>query len=392
MTLGVLEAKPSVPALINALKIDESEQPKSVYRAVIDALGLIADPAAVEALITVQFSVADRPGTDSIPEGAIRALAAIGEPAVPTLIEVLEGRNQALNELAAEHGVDVSIVQLSAMRMLGIVGSASAVPAILAAMPNQDCGGGRRVDRRKLVGFDASAAVMTRAFASNALGFIGDSAAVEPLCRCRNASHDPTDLWEITAALGRIGGDEAFRCLEDIVGHNAYDIQAIEPQFEFEIRWEGVRYLILTAQPNQAPAIEQVIAGNKAKVVEEVKQRGYPAGLAVLVDCQQDAACYEKVLLDATRAWFEREVAAFNFARLATPGDIVAAAKLARAFKTRDPDARVHIAWLTAKVAAGRPCPDCVDALEQVMKSEETTKDARMQAAWIMARQTIAKL
>jgi HEAT repeat protein len=308
------------------------------------------------------------------------------------LIEVLEGRNQALNELAAEHGVDVSIVQLSAMRMLGIVGSASAVPAIIAAMPTQDCGGDRRVDRRKLVGFDASAAVMTRAFASNALGFIGDSAAVEPLCRCRNASHDPTDLWEITAALGRIGGDEAFRCLEDIVGHNAYDIQAIEPQFEFEIRWEGVRYLILTAQPNQAPAIEQVIAGNKAKVVEEVKQRGYPAGLAVLVDCQQDAACYELVLLDATRAWFEREVAAFNFARLATPGDIVAAAKLARAFKTRDPDARVHIAWLTAKVAAGRPCPDCVDALEQVMKSEETTKDARMQAAWIMARQTIAKL
>lgn len=392
-TMGELKAKDGVDPLLAALAAPETELPKGIYKAAIDALGQIGDPKAVDALITVQFSVADAPGTQSIGERAIRALGAIGEPAVPKLVETMEGKNEKVNQLAAEKGVDVQIVQQLAVKILGVVGSAKATESILAYMPQRDCGGDTVVDPATLEDFDANMAGSLRAFAANALGFIGDPAAVDKLCNCRNATHNPADLWEITSALGRIGGEPAFACLQKIVTDNYYDTEeAVEEEFKYEIRWQGIRYLILAAPPGKSAEITAAIDGNDAKVKEEVEKLGWKTGIAVLEECKDDAGCYEKIMGDATRPWFDREVAAFNFARKATPGDVDAAAKLAKAFKTRDPEARIHIAWLTAKVAGGKPCPACAEALEGVMKAEELTKEPTMQGAWLTARQSIAKV
>ncbi|HLT38558.1 MAG TPA: HEAT repeat domain-containing protein, partial [Enhygromyxa sp.] len=145
-TLGVLKAKDAVEPLIAALGADETEQPKGIYKAAVDALGQIGDPAAVDSLITVQFSVADSPGTQSIGERAIRALGAIGEPAVDKLLETMEGKNEAVNKLAAEKGVDVQLVQQLAVKILGVVGSAKATESIVKYMPQRDCGGDEVVD------------------------------------------------------------------------------------------------------------------------------------------------------------------------------------------------------------------------------------------------------
>jgi HEAT repeat protein len=386
-TLGVLEVADAVGPLIAAVEADEGVAPKSIYKAAIEALGRIGDPAAVDALFAVQFRVADAPGTSSVGEFAVRAIGVIGEAAVPKLIETLEGKNHRVNDLAAERGVDVQIVQASAVRILGVVGSPKAAAAIVAAMPKADCRAAA-----KSADFDAWETVGPRAFAANALGFIGDSSAVDALCQCRNASHNPADLWEISAALGRIGGDEAFTCLKDIVATNYYEKDAVPPGYEHEIRWEGARHLMLAAPPGKTAEIQRVISRNPAAVQAEIERLGYLTGIAVLDECKQDSSCYETIMLDTSRAWFEREVAATNFARLATPGDVIAAAKLARAWDNPNPEARVNIAWLTAKVAAGRSCPECVAALEQVMKAEELTKDVTMMAAWITALQTIAKV
>ncbi len=392
-TLGALQAKAAVEPLVAALEADESEQPKAIYKAAIDALGQIGDPAAVDALITVQFSVADAPSPTSIAERAIRALGAIGESALPKLTETMQGKNEKVNALVAEKGVEVQVVQQSAVKMLSVIGSPKAVPDILAYMPQRDCGGDEPVDPKKLEDFDVNSAGGLRAFAAYALGFIGDPSAVGPLCNCRNATHNPTDLDQIYTALGRIGGEEAFACLDKIVRENYYDTEAaVEEEFKYQVRWEGARYMILAAPPSKVAEIKAAIDGNEAKVKEQVETLGYTAGIGVLEECKEDVACYEKIMGDATKAWFEREVAAFNFARMSTPGDVEAAAKIARAFKTRDPEARINIAWLAGKVANGQPCPACADALEGVMKAEELTKDATMQGAWITARQTIAKV
>ena len=395
-TLGALQSKAAVEPLIAALEQPEEKQPKPVYKAAIDALGQIGDPAGVDALITVQFSVADAPGTQSIGERAVRSLGAIGEPAVPKLLETMAGNNTKVNELAAEKGVDVQIVQQSAVRILGVIGSPQATDALVAYMPQKDCTPGVEVDLDKLAeeeDFDQSSAVGLRAFSANALGFIADPKAVPALCSCREATHNPGDLWEIMSALGRIGGDEAFACMETIVKEGWYDPEeAVNSDFKYQVRWEGARLMVLAAPPAKAAEAKAAIEGNDPRVKEEIEKLGWSVGIGVLEQCKDDVACYEKIMLDSTKNWFEREVAAFNFARMSKPGDIEAAAKIAKAFKTRDPEARINIAWLTAKVANGTPCLECSDALEDVMKAEELTKDANMQGAWLMARQAMAKV
>lgn len=392
-TLGALRVKSAVPDLIAALEADETEQPKGIYKASVDALGQIGDPTAVDALITVQLSVRDAPGTQSIGERAIRALGAIGAPAVPKLVETMEGKNEKVNSLAAQNGVDVQLVQQLSVKILGVVGSSDATAAILKYMPQRDCGGDQDVDVSKLEDFDADMSGVLRAFAANSLGFIGDPAAVEQLCHCRNATHNPVDLWEITSALGRIGGEEAYGCLHKIVTENYYDDkEAVEEEFKYEIRWQGIRFLILAAPSSKTAEIQAAIDGNEAKVKEEVEKLGWAAGLAVLEECKDDKGCYERIMADATKPWFAREVAGFNYARRSESGDLDAAAKIARAFKTRDAEARINFAWLTAKVAGSKPCPACAEALEGVMKAEEHTKDATMQGAWMTARQTIVKV
>lgn len=396
-TLGELQAKAAVEPLIKALGQPEETQPKPVFKAAIDALGQIGDPAAVDVLISVQFAVADAPGTQSLGERAVRALGAIGEPAVPKLLETMAGNNTKVNDLAAEKGVDVQIVQQSAVRILGVIGSPKATEALVNYMPQRDCAGdGPPVDLESeaFADFDQNVAVGLRAFSANALGYIADPnpAVVAALCNCRDATHNPADTWEIASALGRIGGDAAFDCLTKIVTTGFYNPEDLpNSDFKYEIRWLGLRWLILAAPPARAGEIAATLENNDPKVKEEVEKAGWQAGIGVLEKCKQDIACYEEILVKSPN-WFEREVAAFNFARLSKKGDAEAALKLARTFKLRDAEARVNVAWLTAWVAGETPCPECGEALESVMKSEELTKDANMQAPWLMARQTIAKV
>jgi HEAT repeat protein len=396
-TLGELKATAAVEPLIKALGQPEETQPKAVFKAAIDALGQIGDPAAVDVLISVQFAVADAPGTQSLGERAVRALGAIGEPAVPKLLETMAGNNTRVNDLAAEKGVDVQIVQQSAVRILGVIGSPKATEALVAYMPQRDCTGDEPavdLESEAFADFDQNVAVGIRAFSANALGYIADPNpdAIAALCHCRNATHNPTDLWEIASALGRIGGNEAFDCLNKIVTTSFYNPEDLpNSDFKYEVRWLGVRWMILAAPPARAGEIAAVIEGNDPKVKEEVEKAGWKAGIAILEQCKEDVACYEGILVNSPN-WFEREVAAFNFARMSKKGDAVAAAKLARAFKLRDAEARVNVAWLTAWVAGETPCPECSEALEAVMKSEELTKPPNMQLPWLTARQTIAKV
>src|SRR5690606_17303649 len=237
-------------------------------------------------------------------------------------------KNTKVNDIAGEKQVDVQIVQQSAVRILGVIGSAKATEGIVAYMPQRDCGGDDAIDVDTLEEFDQNRAAGLRAFAANTLGFIGDPAAVDALCNCRNATHNPTDLWEITQALGRIGGEPAFACLQKIVTDNFYDDSeegSVETEFKYEIRWEGARHLVLAAPHDKIAEIKATIEGNDAKVKEQVESLGWLAGVGVLEECKDDKACYEKVMMDSTKTWFEREVGAFNYARRSKPGDIASA-------------------------------------------------------------------
>jgi HEAT repeat protein len=403
-TLGELRDKKGVPVLIEVMKQTKENQPVSVHREAAKALGMIKDPAAVDALLTVSFRVPDAPSTTDISNRAKIALVSIGEPAVPRLKEMLAGKFEEVNKLAAEHDVPVLVVQQTAAGILGALGTRGATDELVAFMPQKDCGAPdpkKKPDKKKKKkaeeeepSEDEVDDASLRAFVANSLGLIGDPKGVDAMCKCINATHNPGDMFPITEALGRIGGDAAFKCLAEVTKTGEYDTEALEnSDFKFQIRWEAARFAILAASAEQLPALKDALAGarkeNDKKVLGELPK--WDAGLKLLETCQSDKACYMKTLQDLNADWFAREKAAVEVARL-SPGDKSVALELSRAFKVRNPDARATMALLVPRVLGDAKCPECAAALEDVMKGEKGSMDASMQLPVLIARTTIARV
>jgi HEAT repeat protein len=379
-------------------------QPVAVHREAAKALGMIKDPAAVDALLTVSFRVPDAPSTTDISNRSKLALVAIGEPAVPRLKDMLAGKFEEVNKLASDHDVDLLVVQQTAVGILGALGTKSATDELIAFMPQKDCvpapvekkpakKKGKKDEEEEPSEEDVADASL-RAFVANTLGIIGDPRGVAPMCKCINATHNPGDMFPITEALGRIGGPEAFKCLAETTKAGEYDPEALEnSDFRHQIRWEAARFAILVASPEDLPAVQDALKGAAAdgdkKVVEELVK--WEAGLKLLETCKADKACYTKTLQDANADWFAREKAAFEIARL-SPGDKAAALEISKAFKVRNPDARVSMALLVSRVLGDTKCPECAAALEDVMKGEKGSMDASMQLPVLTARTTIARI
>jgi HEAT repeat protein len=381
-TLGRLGSSKAVPVLIKAMEQTREKQPVRVHREAAEALGRIGDPAAVDALLTVTFRVPDAPTTTSIGERSKLALVRIGEPAVPKVVKMLRGEHDEVNKLAAEHGLGLIIVQQTAAGILGAIGHPSAVEPLVAFMPKETC------KDPKAEGDPEEGSL--RAVISNALGLIGDPKAAAAMCTCALATDNPGDLFPIIEALGRVGGDEAFECLLQIVEKGAYDADLIEPEFEFQPRWEAGRFAVLLAKPDDIAKVRKSFESNTDAEVKKHLADWEP-GLALLDECKTDRACYEKTLGYVNAEWFAREKAAFEVARQGD-GDQKAAIAIAQAFKVRDADARVTMAWLPAKLLPGAKCPECVSAIRDVLEAEKLSMDAKYQLSVLTARATIAKL
>ena len=402
-TLGELRDKKGVPVLIESMLQTEKSQPVSVHREAAKALGMIKDPAAVDALLTVSFRVPDAPSTTDISNRAKLAIVSIGEPAVARLKDMLAGKFEEVNKLASDHDVDLLVVQQTAVAILGALGTKSATDELIAFMPQQDCVVAevkkpdkkkKKKDEEEEPSEEDAADASLRAFVANTLGLIGDPKGVAPMCKCINATHNPGDMFPISEALGRIGGPDAFKCLAEVTKSGEYDPEALEnSEFRFQIRWEAARFAILTASPEDLPAVQDALkgaaAGNDKKVAEELPK--WDAGLKLLETCKADKACYLKTLQDQNADWFAREKAAYELVRLA-PGDKTIALELAKAFKVRNPDARVSMALLIPRILGDAKCPECALALDDVMKGEKGSMDATMQLPVLTARTTIARI
>lgn len=408
-TLGELGDVSAVPVLISALEQPVQKQPNAVHKEVVKSLGLLRDARAVVPILEVQFRVPDSAGTQSLGERAKRALAGIGEPAVDPTLAMLRGELDSVISLASQNGVELAIVKQTAAGILGAIGSPRAAEDLVAFMPREDCkaaapGASKSKSKRKKrrrrgkrkhakAGNEPDpAAVSLRAFVARALGFIGNESAVPALCACREATRNPADLWEITSALGRIGGDAAFECLSDIVQNGTYDPEVLpNSDFRHEIRWEGARWLTLAAQGDNVAKAKAIVAtGAGDPRVSKEMARWQPA-LEVAEKCGDDLACHLGVLADTSKAPVAREKAAFEAARLGK-GDPKVGEAIASAFKVRNVEARVSMAHLAASSMAGKHCQPCADALQDVMHSERDSKDRTMQLPWLIARQSISKL
>jgi HEAT repeat protein len=397
-TLGDLGDPKARSVLVAALNVPDDKQPNAVHKAAAEALVIVGDASAVPALLSVGFRVKDAPGTQSIGERAKRAIAAIGDPAIGAVVEALDGKSEEINALAEKNSIPELAIKQSMVAILGAIGSPSATKALIAAMPQSDCVSADAGKKSKKKGKKKAAAAPTvsdqdvslRNFIARSLGEIGDASAVAPLCACRDATHNPGDLREIAAALGRIGGDEAVSCLKVIAETGYYTDDAVQPEFVHEIRWEAAHHLLMASRPADLPKVKQTIASQKdANIVKHLK--ALDPAIKATETCKDDKACYLKLVSDVGADPIAREKAAFELSRAAI-GDIEVATALARAFKVRSPEVRVTMAQLVPRVVGDKACPACIEALEAVMKSEQGNASPEMQLPWLTARLAIAKL
>jgi hypothetical protein len=366
-----------------------------VHRAAAAALGRIGDPTAVDALLTVTYRVPDAATSKNIGVQAKQALVAIGDPAIPRVIDMLNGKHEDVQKLAAQVGIDQFNIQQTAALILGAMGSPKAVDELLKIFPLEDCKApaaapAKKKDDEEELEPDAAYAGL-RAVVANALGFIGDPKGIEPMCTCATASKNPADMFPIHEALGRIGGTKAVDCLVDVIKTAEYTKDAIATaDLKYEARWESGRFAILAAGPEDVAKIKEAIAAQTDGKVKTENAK-WEKGLEVLESCKADKDCYLATLRDSNADWFAREKAAYEAAKLGD-GDPKVALEIAKAYKVRNPDARVTMAWLPAKMLHGKPCPECAAALTSVLGAEELSTDASYQAPVLMARDTIAKL
>jgi len=404
-TLGTLGDKKAVPALIKAMEQTVDTQPVAVHRAAAEALGKIADPSATEALITVTYRVPDAPTSTNIGEKSKQALAAIGKEAVPKVLQMFKGEHDKVNELAAAASLAQYNVQMAGAGLLGVMGRASAVDDLIAYMPRDGCATGeaegedkkkpkKKGDEEEEPAVDENAGNV-RAVIANSLGLIGDEKAVAALCPCAKSTKNPGDMFPIAEALGRIGGTAAVDCLVDVIKTGEYDQEAVaNSDFIHQIRWEAARFGVHAAGADDIGKVKEAIeaASAEAKVAEEMK--AWTAGIAVVEECKKDKDCYLGKVKDASQDWIVREKSAIELMRLA-PGDTAVAAEIAKAYKVRNPDARVTMAWATAAMLGNgdTKCPACVDELERIMSAEKNSRlDKSYQLSVLTARYTLAKL
>lgn len=403
-TLGVIGDKKALPTLVKVLQQTGETQPVGVHREAADAIARIgvADDAAIDALVSVQYRVPDAATSRNIGERAKSALAALGDASVPKVLEMFRGDHAEVQKLAAQHGLSQINIQMAGASMLSAIGSPKAVDELLAFFPTGECTETEDDKKKKEAakGEDEEEEIPEvsegdiRAVVASALGFIGDPKAAEKLCVCAKKSKNPGDMFPIAEALGRMGGPKAVECLVDIVKTAEYDPELVtNSDFKYEIRWEGARFAVMAATIDEMPQVKEAIAAAAAadpKTAEHVKT--WEPGIAVVEECKKEKDCYLAKVKDSNADWFAREKAAVELARLA-PGDKAAAFEIAKAYKVRDPSARVTMAWLPAKMMAGAKCQDCADEYERIMDSEKDSRlDATYQLSVLTARYTIPKL
>ena len=86
----------AVESLIQVIDAEPDAQPPQIFAAAVDALGVARSVDAMPYLLEALYRI------PVISAQCRRALVAIGKPAIPELIKILNGRHKKLNELAKE--------------------------------------------------------------------------------------------------------------------------------------------------------------------------------------------------------------------------------------------------------------------------------------------------
>jgi HEAT repeat protein len=282
--LGALRAREAVQVLKDLL----AKSPDGFSQvAAVDALGRIGDPAAIETLVAVatgdgtepftarkallalgrigdaragpavlRMLFEERPGVSFFPEAAFAAVQ-IGRPMAGPLLAVLEGKDAALAAWARERGVVPGALYAKSAQLLGDVGGADAVPALVGKLAYQDP--------------DPGIAMFVRVFAAESLGRMRAKEAVRPLGDLVAREKDPNVRDRYCDALVRIGDPAALAPLKAAAQAGDWDLRSGPLTALSRLGGEAERAAIAAAKAKDCgaacpPAVAAAFAGMTARL------------------------------------------------------------------------------------------------------------------------------
>jgi HEAT repeat protein len=373
--LGSLKATQAVDGLLKMLEVplDIKDRANLAKQAAIRALAKIKDARSVEPLAKIvqgmpdeqdlylnkvaALALAEMPDARAVP-GLLRglfiaradgatifqecryALVRIGEPAVDPLVEMLEERNAAINEMAKKLEFKPGVIPYKAAYVLGDLRSKKAAPALL-----------RRL-KEPLKG-DMQAEIL------RALGHIGA----------------PDGIEAIRATLGNKKADAKLRQAAADALLAAGDAASLKSLFEIARTGSAAANLRVAA----AMALGRL--GGKAEeavFAPVAKSEGYAEfleaaeRLEVAKECDQSVECYAKKL-DAPKLTHQ-EKAAFMLGVVAAGAKdgakSVALGALVKKLPTTEPVVRLAVIESLNRLA-DKGCAECRKTLQELIAREE---------------------
>jgi HEAT repeat protein len=337
----------AVPPLIRILTTSADEQDFLLNQRAALGLAELRDPRAIPAMIKGLFMTGR--GTDIFQECRL-GLVRLGEPAVDPLIELLQGKNADVREMAVKYNFNKAtpgVIPFKAAYLLGDLRATRAVPALIAKLgsPAQ--------------GSEVSAILI-------ALGQIGTREAVDALLAvAQNPKADPPRRRSAADALYMSGDGRALPVLLEMA-RSAY--VTVGGQKASDLRANAaIDFARLAGPAGFAPF--------KALVDKETEVQGVFGEaldrLEVAKECGADLACYSKKLNDPSWPRAEKAAFALGFSgdKAAIPLLLASLRPLLTLQQERYP---VHQAMLFSLVRlADKTCKECEEKLLQQIDRDE---------------------
>ena len=283
--LGMLGNERAIEPLIATL----TDEDQDVRQNAVKALGVLGNERAIEPLIAVLRDKDDKVRTE-----ASQMLGRLGNAAVEPLIDILRDEDQE--------------VRRKAVVALGIIGDERAIEPLLAAFndeyaqiritaPYSFRNMGDAAVKPLLTALQSEEDHICQS-AADALGWLGNSCAVEPLIALLRDKDEASIPYSAVDALGRLGDERAVKPLIDILGNTN----------EF-VRGRASYALVLLGNP----AVESLIV---ALQHENKHVRSYAAGVLGQLDDERAVEPLIDILHDE-----DQEVRLEAIAALGTLGD-----------------------------------------------------------------------
>jgi len=354
-----------VPTLIALLSAPLDRQDFRLHKEAALGLTTWPDPAAVPALVRGLFLEA---GSRNSLEESRLALARIGPPAVPALLELFGENEEAAAQAVRRWKIDadVSTGRLRAAQLLGDLRAEAAVGPLAAAL-------------RPLRGPSPLALALVKA-----LGQIGTSPAVDPLLGVvRDGGAEINLRVEAAEAAASTGDEFVVPVLVDLLAPARRPRDQLAP-------WLRARLLAPLARAADADRADEV----SALLGEGVLENAARAQLAVARSCGRDLRCYAKLLADPDPVRAEKAAWAIGFSGDRAAGASVLLGAVGLLSELPAARYRVHRAALVGLTRlADQRCRDCRDKLRrQIEVDNKLVHDAGEKALLRETRLALAYL